>query len=275
MFWWTYIKLLVTPPGFATDVSYEADCDDILHLTTMQHVPKGFPGPPEPQRHNSRRRPPPPSASYQGEVSSEEENVGGPPYSEIPQRQRSRQASQTSQAPSRKDPEKIDHPVSPTSSRTRRPSTTSPTPKRSHSTRSERTAQEPQAGELDVLPPVGQARVRAFSDPKLSPLPPKDPPHTRPRRREIERSSQSQRVNERREEPNHSIAAAEDDLPPIETSRRPPLHPTLLPEYRFCRKDNLVKPMRAHHCSTCATVCDDNSLHFEWCLFMFAVRPHV
>ena len=48
--------------------------------------------------------------------------------------------------------------------------------------------------------------------------------------------------------------SSSQDLPPPPDSRRPPLHPVLLPEYRHCYKDGLVKPMRAHHCRICGTV---------------------
>lgn len=218
---------------------------------------RGFPAPSEQPKRSLRHRPPPPSAPYLGDLGSEEEGIGGPPYHEIPSRQRSRRPSQTSQTPSKRDQEKNELPASPTSSRTRRPSTTSPTPKRSHSTRSERTVQDPQAREVDALPVAAQARTRTFSDPKLSPLPPKDVPHTRPKRRESETSGRSQRSGQRQQTSNNYNNARvndDDDLPPLETSRRPPRHPVLLPEYRYCQREELVKPMRAHHCSSCAKV---------------------
>lgn len=52
----------------------------------------------------------------------------------------------------------------------------------------------------------------------------------------------------------------EAGLPPPQYSRRPPTYPVLLPEYRYCGRDGLVKPMRAHHCRVCGTV----SLLFIW-----------
>ena len=38
-------------------------------------------------------------------------------------------------------------------------------------------------------------------------------------------------------------------------SRRPPTTPVLLPAYRYCYRDTLYKPLRAHHCRACGTVC--------------------
>ena len=43
-------------------------------------------------------------------------------------------------------------------------------------------------------------------------------------------------------------------LPPLLFSRRPPSHPVLSPEYRYCSRDEFLKPMRAHHCRACGTV---------------------
>lgn len=46
----------------------------------------------------------------------------------------------------------------------------------------------------------------------------------------------------------------EDGLPPLMYSRHPRTTPILLPEYRYCQRDQLVKPTRAHHCRACGTV---------------------
>lgn len=80
--------------------------------------------------------------------------------------------------------------------------------------------------------PTADAQDHPFQNPKLTPLPPKSPQaaHTNPQQPR-----------------NH-------DLPPLPDSRRPPSHPALLPEYRYCYRDQLVKPMRAHHCRVCGTV---------------------
>jgi len=44
------------------------------------------------------------------------------------------------------------------------------------------------------------------------------------------------------------------NLPPPIFSRQPSTRPVLLPEYRYCSKDKIVKPPRAHHCRACGTV---------------------
>lgn len=38
-------------------------------------------------------------------------------------------------------------------------------------------------------------------------------------------------------------------------ARTPPTTPILLPEYRYCHRDGVIKPFRAHHCRACGTVC--------------------
>jgi palmitoyltransferase len=43
-------------------------------------------------------------------------------------------------------------------------------------------------------------------------------------------------------------------LPPPVYTRMPSERPVLLPEFRYCQKDGLVKPYRAHHCRLCGTV---------------------
>ncbi|KAF8588037.1 zf-DHHC-domain-containing protein [Ramaria rubella] len=53
-------------------------------------------------------------------------------------------------------------------------------------------------------------------------------------------------------------------LPPLMYSRRPPTHPSLLPEYRYCERDGLVKPMRAHHCRACGTCVLKYDHHCPW-----------
>lgn len=47
--------------------------------------------------------------------------------------------------------------------------------------------------------------------------------------------------------------ATEAGLPPESTSRQPPRHPTLAVEYRYCTRDEILKPYRTHHCRVCAT----------------------
>jgi palmitoyltransferase len=55
------------------------------------------------------------------------------------------------------------------------------------------------------------------------------------------------------------------NLSPPTFSRHPPTKPVLLPENRYCSKDGIIKPPRAHHCRACGTVSgtfgDFNSFH--------------
>lgn len=81
-------------------------------------------------------------------------------------------------------------------------------------------------------PPAANPSVNA--DPKLSPLPPKSA-HLPP----IHQGQQQ----------NAQTNARTDIL-----ARLPPSKPILLPEYRGCKIEQHIKPMRAHHCRICGTV---------------------
>ncbi|KDQ55985.1 hypothetical protein JAAARDRAFT_158736 [Jaapia argillacea MUCL 33604] len=52
--------------------------------------------------------------------------------------------------------------------------------------------------------------------------------------------------------------------PRIPGERKPPSIPVLLPEYRYCYRDELVKPMRCHHCRSCGTCVLRYDHHCPW-----------
>ncbi|KAG8800676.1 hypothetical protein FRC20_009620 [Serendipita sp. 405] len=57
-----------------------------------------------------------------------------------------------------------------------------------------------------------------------------------------------------------------DDLPPIRSkwSRKPSERPVLDPLYRYCSRDEIIKPLRAHHCRTCNTCVLGYDHHCPW-----------
>lgn len=59
--------------------------------------------------------------------------------------------------------------------------------------------------------------------------------------------------NER--DPESAISRSEDISKSLSFTRTPPMTPILLPEYRYCARDGIIKPYRAHHCRACGTVC--------------------
>ncbi|KAH7924201.1 zf-DHHC-domain-containing protein [Leucogyrophana mollusca] len=64
-----------------------------------------------------------------------------------------------------------------------------------------------------------------------------------------------------------SIAHTEStsmDLPPPMLSRRPPTTPILLPEYRYCSREKMIKPHRAHHCRACGACVLKYDHHCPW-----------
>lgn len=48
---------------------------------------------------------------------------------------------------------------------------------------------------------------------------------------------------------------------PQHVDRIPPQTPVLAEEYRYCQRDQLMKPMRTHHCRLCATVSFHSIVH--------------
>jgi hypothetical protein len=76
------------------------------------------------------------------------------------------------------------------------------------------------AGLLDTLPPVRAARSLNTTAPPI---------------------------------PEETGSASES--PSLHDSRLPPNVPVLLPAHRYCHRDGIVKPYRAHHCRACGTVC--------------------
>lgn len=53
---------------------------------------------------------------------------------------------------------------------------------------------------------------------------------------------------------NNNPQQQQEQRLPLAYSRQPPTYPVLVPEYRYCKRDGIIKPMRAHHCRVCGTV---------------------
>ncbi|EJD43540.1 zf-DHHC-domain-containing protein [Auricularia subglabra TFB-10046 SS5] len=49
-----------------------------------------------------------------------------------------------------------------------------------------------------------------------------------------------------------------------ELQRTPPAHPLLRPEYRYCYREGILKPKRAHHCRACGKVMLQYDHHCPW-----------
>lgn len=61
---------------------------------------------------------------------------------------------------------------------------------------------------------------------------------------------------------------------PMSYTRRPAMTPVLLPEYRYCFKDGIVKPPRAHHCRACGTCILKYDHHCPWIGQCVGARNH-
>jgi len=102
----------------------------------------------------------------------------------------------------------------------------------------------------------GQSFSEALADGSPSATyPPSSPAGPRTSQHQQEQNDSFQRVNGRHVLSSDAMGAqSEDDLPPPLYSRRPPTTPVLVDEYRYCSRDELIKPYRTHHCRTCGTV---------------------
>ncbi|KIY68821.1 zf-DHHC-domain-containing protein [Cylindrobasidium torrendii FP15055 ss-10] len=60
----------------------------------------------------------------------------------------------------------------------------------------------------------------------------------------------------------------------MNVTRRPPITPVLLPEYRYCSKDEIIKPYRAHHCRICGTCVLKFDHHCPWIGQCVGARNH-
>ncbi|KAF9512155.1 hypothetical protein BS47DRAFT_1466052 [Hydnum rufescens UP504] len=50
----------------------------------------------------------------------------------------------------------------------------------------------------------------------------------------------------------------------VSPSRRPPTYPMLAPEYRYCRREEILKPPRTHHCRICGKCVLMYDHHCPW-----------
>ncbi|THH03993.1 hypothetical protein EW145_g5843 [Phellinidium pouzarii] len=259
MFWWTYFKLILTPPGFAKD------------FVPKTSAPQGKPS------HSHGRSIS--SASHSrvhvhdidsDRLDSTEDDIGGTPYADIfptpshPPTSIGPSQDAPSQSHSRdleRDGSGRTH-ATPTSLSTVDLSTHAPsllkqissTSSRRESSQQKHRVRRPSENEgLNGEVPNADAALadkitaaHPFDNPKLTPLPSKTITNT----------------NENGIENN--VQKANDVLPPPQYSRRPPTHPALLPEYRYCYKDGFIKPMRAHHCRICATCVLLYDHHCPW-----------
>ena len=75
-----------------------------------------------------------------------------------------------------------------------------------------------------------------------------------PIRHDVSRSSSGHTAlqSEDASSPSRIKAVREKTLPG--PGRRPPSTPILVPAYRYCGREGLIKPLRAHHCRACGKV---------------------
>ncbi|KAI5122661.1 hypothetical protein M0805_007921 [Coniferiporia weirii] len=260
MFWWSYLKLVLTPPGFARD---SVEKSSAPQANAPRRRRRSAPTP-------SRFRDYDDSDSASDNWDSADDEIAGTPYAEIsppPSR------SPTNEGPpqplqahfAKRDPERDagtrvratpPKPSAPNAARhtalpPRRMSSTSSRHRSSERGGRARRPSENQGSSAEPLAAgsstgTTSADMYPFDNPKLTPLPPRAPP--RPMTNQMDNAGRSS-------EGGHQSPVL---------ARRPPAYPALLPEYRYCNRDGLVKPMRAHHCRVCGTCVLMYDHHCPW-----------
>ncbi|KAL0952664.1 hypothetical protein HGRIS_006907 [Hohenbuehelia grisea] len=253
---WTYEKVVVTPPGFARD-----------------HVPKSE-QPLVPPRHHFDS-----FDSSSGENGGYSAEIGGPPYGSSPSRSPPHPTVDLSRPQSRVDRGFKDSLVSKASQRNSRPSfsqqhgsqrshTSVPSRPNNHTRQSseqlsvaDAAVSDQNAGDLDTLPIPRRSHL-GTADSARSNVSSPPSAFTHHQRRTFEEAVPSTVSSH---EPTRTIIPPrDDDLPPPALSRYPNPTPILLPEYRYCSRDGLIKPYRAHHCRSCGTCVLKYDHHCPW-----------
>ncbi|KAG9122964.1 palmitoyltransferase pfa5 [Ceratobasidium sp. 392] len=90
--------------------------------------------------------------------------------------------------------------------------------------------------------------------------------HVSPGRPSVDASATLHGTLPRTERPSDTAAAKDrrKKKRPTHVVRIPPQTPVLAEEYRYCRRDQLLKPMRTHHCRLCATCVLQYDHHCPW-----------
>ncbi|EIN05184.1 zf-DHHC-domain-containing protein [Punctularia strigosozonata HHB-11173 SS5] len=113
---------------------------------------------------------------------------------------------------------------------------------------------DPNAGVLHAIPAVASQAAQTQT---LSPPPPAHTPGSR--------QVQHQYHYPRSQGPSNSGSYSYRQPPlPGTYSRQPSDRPVLLPEFRYCQRDGLIKPYRAHHCRLCGTCILRYDHHCPW-----------
>ncbi|KAG8936862.1 palmitoyltransferase pfa5 [Tulasnella sp. 418] len=212
---WTYIKVVLTPPGFARD-----------HCTKAP--------PPQPPTVAGPRY----GATHQWDVDTFDESIQSWDHNSESQGRLSPQVSMS-----------VDHDSEPPAAQGQGNHSAMmpvyPLSPKAHADDDTNEEQASDVREMDAIPAVASKRAKSHLNPPHNGQPgglsPPQPPNTLP-----------------------AAARTSSSLPPPLLSRRPPRHPVLAEEYRYCTRDGFIKPMRAHHCRICATCVLNFDHHCPW-----------
>lgn len=108
-----------------------------------------------------------------------------------------------------------------------------------------------QAGVLDSVATVAAPKLTKSSRTTSKGSPPDSQDHGPPTKPSNQQSAHRRTYAERSQQ---SIAEKLASLAAQGVTRKPPSSPTLHPAYRYCALDEIIKPLRTHHCKSCGTV---------------------
>lgn len=133
-----------------------------------------------------------------------------------------------------------------------------------------------EANQLDAVPGIASIHVQLESIPVGESSPGGDRP-SGDTSTALESSPPHPQAGEAKETAADVTGGGEEGKEPVYVTRNPPQTPVLAEEYRYCVRDKLMKPMRAHHCRLCATVSlfaiIFHASDFTSELVCFAIRP--
>ncbi|KAF9054095.1 DHHC palmitoyltransferase-domain-containing protein [Panaeolus papilionaceus] len=264
--WWAYVKVVLTSPGYARDYvgqqerplipsapnpifdpTYAAPLDSV----TLDHESESHP-------RNSSQHAKRPSYSATSTSHNQTNLAGGPSYEDLLRRE-GLAAHSASVAAQPGSPSTVNNAVSslPNSVNVPAPNTLA------MGDPSIVSSPIPHASEL---PPPVTAKLSRFKKSKsveskpgnvATSHPPAPPSAAQPlspkERKRLDREAQLLNLN---------------------VVRRPPMLPYLLPAHRYCDRDFIVKPYRAHHCRACGTCVLKYDHHCPWIGQCVGARNH-
>ncbi|PPQ65457.1 hypothetical protein CVT24_010788 [Panaeolus cyanescens] len=269
--WWAYVKVVLTPPGYARDYVEKSERPLIPAvpnpafdpsygapaLDSSQTLDQNSEGNPRNSSHHVKR----PSysatsASHNHASPSNSPPMGGPSYEDLLRRDLLTSQQTTGQTKP-DNASAVGNAVSALSNPANLPSY--------NTTAKDGLSETLPSAHVTDLPPPATAKTssKKVKSSKLRNTPPPGASES-----PISPSAQTISPKERKR------LERETRLMNLNVVRRPPMLPYLLPAHRYCESDLIVKPYRAHHCRACGTCVLKYDHHCPWIGQCVGARNH-